>query len=150
MSKRTSRALCVVAVAVLGSGACASRAANLLSPGDFVIAIDRDPPGVNSSFPDNENPGNVLDSNVNTKYLNFGKLETGFIATPGAASIVKSFVLTTANDASERTPASYQLYGTNSPIVSTSNSGGSAEPWTLISSGNLSLPDTFLTARPST
>ena len=145
MSKRASRAL-FFAVAVVGAGSSASHAANLLSPSDFIIAIDRDPPGVNSSFPDTEGPGNVVDQNSGTKYLNFGKLETGFITTPSAPSVVKSFVLTTANDATERTPASYQLFGTNSPIVSTNNSGGSSEPWTLIQSGNLSLPDTFLTA----
>jgi hypothetical protein len=147
MSKSHSRVL-FLAVTALAAGASASRAVDLITPGDFVIGIDRDPPTVQSSFPGAEGPTNVVDGNSGTKYLNFGKLETGFIVTPAAPSIVQSFTLTTANDAVERDPASYQLYGTNSPITSTNNSGGFAEPWTLISSGSLALPDTRLTLGP--
>jgi hypothetical protein len=49
--------------------------------------------------------------------------------------------LTTANDAVDRDPASYELYGTNDAIQSVDNSDGNGgEVWTLISSGPLSLP----------
>ncbi len=42
-------------------------------------------------------------------------------------------------------PASYQLYGTNAAISSTANSTGTAESWTLIQQGSLSLPSARLT-----
>jgi hypothetical protein len=35
---------------------------------------------------------------------------------------------------------SWQLYGTNAPVLSPDNSDGNLEPWTLISSGPLNLP----------
>jgi hypothetical protein len=46
----------------------------------------------------------------------------------------------TANDAAERDPASWALYGTNSAISSVDNSDGLGEVWTLIDSGTLALP----------
>ena len=44
-----------------------------------------------------------------------------------------------------RDPTSYELYGTNAAILSLPNSDGTAEAWTLISSGPLSLPTARLT-----
>jgi MYXO-CTERM domain-containing protein len=57
-------------------------------------------------------------------------------------STVRSFQITSANDAVERDPTSYELYGTNAAIASTDNSYGTAESWTLIGSGALALPAT--------
>jgi len=142
--KKRSHFVWYSAVAVtLAAGALTSRAQNLLSPNDFIIAIDRD------SYPAAENPANVLDGNASTKYLNFGKVNTGFIVVPSAASIVQSFTLSTANDSAPRDPTSYQLFGTNAPVTSADNDRGNAEPWTLIQSGSLSLPDTRLTLGPT-
>jgi hypothetical protein len=62
------------------------------------------------------------------KYLNFGEINSGFIVTPSnGPSIVHSFQITTANDAVERDPTSWRLYGTDDPITSTDNSTGSQE-----------------------
>ena len=120
--------------------------AQVFGPGDNVIAIDRDP---NSSYPGGESPLNVLDNNSTTKYLNFGAAQTGFIVnTTFGASVVQSFQLTTANDAEERDPASYILYGTNDPITSADNSLGDQENWIEISSGLLALPSDRETAGP--
>lgn len=106
-------------------------------------------PQGNSSYPAGESPSHALDGNPSTKYLNFGEQNSGLIITPvSGASIVRSMRLTTANDAADRDPASYQIYGTNSPITSVDNSTGLAENWTLISSGTLSLPGTRLTDGP--
>ncbi len=117
----------------------------LLSPGRPIIAIDTDG---NSSYPGVESPPNAIDRTLN-KYLNFGELNSGFIVTPaGGLSVVQSFQITTANDASERDPASWQLYGTNDPIVSTDNSNGSQENWTLIGSGGVALPTARNTLGP--
>ena len=63
------------------------------------------------------------------------------ILTPTTSGNVLTMRITTANDAPERDPASYELYGTNQAIVSTDNSDGLGESWTLISSGSLNLPE---------
>ena len=111
----------------------------ILAAGDSIIAIDADG---NSATPNAaELVANILDGNSGTKYLNTGIANSGFIVTPAAgASVVQSFAITTANDVPSRDPASYQLYGTNAAISSTANSTGTAESWTLIQQGSLSLP----------
>ena len=133
--------------AVVASSASKALAAELLAPGDLIIAIDVDPPYVDSNYPAPENPGNLLDSDPTTKYLNFGKTGSGFIVTPlSGSSTVQSFQLNTANDAEARDPASFELYGTNSAISSADNSDGNSEPWTLISAGDLFLPSARVSA----
>ena len=84
-----------------------------------------------------------------TKWLSYAGRTAGFIVTPAASSTVQSFTMITGNDADTRDPASYELYGTNSPISSLANSDGTAESWTLISSGALSLPAGRTTAVPA-
>ena len=126
---------------------------NLLAPGDPIIAFDFDSvaAGVASSYPAGEEPWNIADNDSNTKYLNFGAGNgegTGFFGDPGnvGAAVVQSIQFVTANDAVERDPTSYEIYGTNDAIVSEDNSAGDLENWTLITSGDLSLPDDRFTA----
>lgn len=68
------------------------------------------------------------------KYLNFQKLGAGAIVTPtangGNGTTVAGIRIYTANDSSERDPASYVLEG--------SNNGGAT--WSTISAGPLNLP----------
>ncbi|MBP7935805.1 MAG: PEP-CTERM sorting domain-containing protein [Phycisphaerae bacterium] len=134
--------LCAATVLAIGTSSWA--ADPLLKPGDPVVAIDRDSSG--SSYPGAEAPGKAFDSDANTKYLNFSKENSGFIVSSAAPTVVRSLGLTTANDWAERDPASYQIFGTNVPIVSTDNSNGDLEAWTLISEGALALPDDRFTA----
>ena len=113
--------------------------ADVTNPGDFIIAIDLDG---GSGYPGTETPQNAIDNTL-AKYLNFGGPNSGFIVTPSnnpSNYAVDSFTITTANDVPGRDPSSYALYGTNATILSTDNSTGGAEPWTLITSGVLSLP----------
>jgi hypothetical protein len=141
MQSKSRLALCA-ALAATAVTAPLSLADNILSPSDFIIAIDnnRNLPG---TYPTTENPPQILDQNPATKYLNFGRNLTGFIVIPQAgASTIKSFTLTTAGDAPERDPASYQLFGTNAPINSADNGDGKGETYTLIQSGALSLSQT--------
>ena len=109
----------------------------ILSPGDAIIPIDADG---GSSSPGDEPVTNAIDGTLN-KYLNFGKLNSGLIVTPSTpGTIVKNFQITTANDAADRDPTSWQLFGTNSAIVSAAHSAGTSESWTLIGSGAIALP----------
>ena len=99
-----------------------------------------------SNSPANEAAPFVIDRNVNTKYLNFGKQNSGIIVTPTAGtSVLNGFTITTANDADARDPATYELYGTNDTITTPNNGIGNEENWTLISSGALNLPVERLT-----
>lgn len=124
-------------------------AVDLLSPNDFIISIDTDPFDSNSSYPEQESPSLAGDGLIETKYLNFGKLNTGFIVTPFIGSTtIQSMVVSTANDEVPRDPTSYEIYGTNDPITSVDNGTGDAENWSLISSGALALPDTRDTVGP--
>jgi hypothetical protein len=115
----------------------------LLTPDDPIIPIDAD--GTSNS-PGNEQVVNAIDGSL-AKYLNFGEVNSGFIVTPSTVGVaVKSFQITTANDAVERDPSAWQLFGTNDPIASVAHSTGTAESWTLIGSGALSLPSARNTA----
>jgi len=139
-----SKSICLVFAFLMALMTVPVFGADILAPGDFIIAIDADG---GSRTPDAETVDHAIDG-VLQKYLNFGdgaggvdELNTGFIVTPSAGvSTVDSFVLTTANDAEERDPATWELYGTNEPIVSVNHSTGVAETWTLIDSGSVSLP----------
>jgi len=106
---------------------------------DFVAGVAGTAAGINN-WPTNESPDHTIDG-VGQKYLNFAEVNTGVLITPsfngGAGSIVTGLTLWTANDAVERDPASYELYGTNAAI------GAGPYPlagFTLISSGALALP----------
>lgn len=119
----------------------------LLSPGLTIKAIHI--PVLDSRSPGNETAPLAFDGSTTTKYLNFGKLHTGFIVTPSIGSrIVRSVRVTTANDAVERDPTRFQLFGTDDPIVSVEHSTGEDENWTLVAEGDLTLPAARFTDAP--
>jgi hypothetical protein len=91
------------------------------------VYVTRAIPTSNNS-PGNEGPANAFDNNPYTKYLNFDKKNAGVTVQLNAGRVVSSFKLTTANDAVERDPSSYKLYGSND-----------GSTWTLIQQGQLSL-----------
>ena len=93
------------------------------------VYVTRAIPTSNNS-PSNEGPANAFDNNPYTKYLNFDKQNAGVTIQLNAGRVVTSFKLTTANDAVERDPTSYKLYGSND-----------GSTWTLIQQGALSLSD---------
>ncbi len=140
--------LAVLAAAVVGVSAGLVRAEQFLSPTDFIIALDATADS-HSAYPGdpahagNEGPLGAFDNDVTTKYLNFGRRGTGVIFGTNGASTVKSLQLFSANDAQERDPASYVLFGTNDAVASVDNSNGlGGEAWTLIQQGVFSPPST--------
>src|SRR5437763_1458727 len=76
-----------------------------------------------NNWPSGENPSNVRDNSSATKYLNFAKFNTGFIASPGT-SVVNGIRFNTANDAPGRDPTSFSLYGSNSVVVTGTEPAG--------------------------
>ena len=138
----------LLALATMVAIATPASSAPFLSTNDFIIGIDTDAAILPSRSPDGEPAPYAIDGNTGTKYLNFAKLNTGFIVQPLAgSSVVQSIQLTTANDAVARDPLTWELYGTNT-IEAWTPHGDGAGNWTLIASNNANLPETRLTAGP--
>ncbi|MBL7189922.1 MAG: hypothetical protein ISS70_26630 [Phycisphaerae bacterium] len=101
-------------------------------PGDIVKGVPDEPrDGSVAGWPDGEYPGLAVDDDVSTKYLHFkGEVEpTGLKITPlDGPTIVTGLALTTANDATERDPISFELSGSNAGIDG---------PYELIASGDV-------------
>jgi hypothetical protein len=94
-------------------------------------------PNINN-WPAGEAPGFAIDG-VNQKYLNFGEFNTGVAVAPAAgAAAPTSIQVWTANDAVERDPINYSIYGTNA--AASGAPGSDIAGLTLISSGVLALP----------
>ncbi|MBN1362276.1 MAG: carbohydrate binding domain-containing protein [Sedimentisphaerales bacterium] len=101
-------------------------AADVTTPDDVVRGVPHD-----VDWPAGEFPGLALDNSVLTKFLHFkgAARATGLRITPAlGASIVTGLTLTTANDAPERDPVAFELYGSNDGIDG---------PFTLIASGDI-------------
>jgi len=119
--------LCLVAViGLLLAASPVVWGGDVTRPGDILVGVPND-----NDWPGAEAPPNVIDDNVNTKYLHFkGETQpTGFRvkpSTPGTVVVGLSF--TTANDASERDPVAWQLSGSNVGIDG---------PYTLIATGRI-------------
>jgi hypothetical protein len=74
---------------------------------------------VSIGWPPAEAPALAIDNDVETKFLHFrGDVEpTGIRVTPAVgATVVTELALTTANDAPERDPVSFEVYGSNDGI----------------------------------
>jgi hypothetical protein len=107
--------------------------ADVTSPDDVIVGVPNDGPmdGDNFGWPAAETPNLSLDNDTATKFLHFkGELEpTGIQVTPAVgATVVTGLALTTANDAVERDPVSFELYGSNDGIDG---------PYTLIAAGDI-------------
>jgi len=99
---------------------------DVTAPGDAIQGVPND-----GDWPGAETPDLAIDDDTTTKYLHFkGETETtGFQVTPTAGpSIVTGLTLTTANDAVERDPVAFELYGSNESIDG---------PYELIASGDI-------------
>jgi hypothetical protein len=78
--------------------------ADITQPGDLIVATS-------SNSPSNEGVANAIDDQP-TKYLNFDRLDAGFTVSPRTGlTLVQGLTLTSANDAPERDPASFDLSG---------------------------------------
>ena len=99
---------------------------DITGAGDTVQGVPND-----GNWPAAETPDLAIDDNSNTKFLHFaGATEpSGFQVTPlVGAAIVTEVTFTTANDATERDPVTFELYGSNASIDG---------PYTLIASGDI-------------
>lgn len=90
-----------------------------------------------NNWPAAESPQQAVDGNASTKFLIFKGSNAGLIITPPSPATYNRLALTTANDAPERDPASYKIYGSSTalPISGTIPISG----LTLIQEGSLAL-----------
>ncbi|NLH40720.1 MAG: hypothetical protein GX448_02680 [Planctomycetes bacterium] len=103
----------------------AAGAIDVTAAGDAVIGF----PEYAGSWPAAETPALSVDNQITTKYLNFGgkSQPSGIIVTPAVgATVVTGLTFTTANDAAERDPVAFELYGSNKGVEG---------PWALIAKG---------------
>ena len=117
----------IVCVSVLLlTGFATASSADITRPGDPIVGVPN-----NGNWPSNESPPDAIDDDVNTKYLHFdgNHQPAGFRVTPSASQIpVVGLSFTTANDAPDRDPVAFELYGSNDGING---------PYVLIASGQI-------------
>jgi hypothetical protein len=111
---------------------------DLLNAGDSIRAIgDRR----DSLYADAEGPGNSLDGDIGSTYVNAGGANSGLIVTPSMGpTTIAGFEIVTAAANESGDPVSYAIFGTNEPVTSAPNSVGDGEAWNLIQQGSLALP----------
>jgi len=105
---------------------------DVTAPNDVVKGVPDEPrDGSVAGWPDGEYPWLAVDDDSGTKFLHFkGEVEpTGFVVEPASGpSVVTAVTFTTANDAAERDPISFELSGSNESIDG---------PYELIASGEI-------------
>ncbi len=88
---------------------------------------------INGNWPNNDTPQKAIDGSVGSKYLNFGKVGSGFHITLGAGyTMLEGVRITTATDRPGRDPLTISIEGSNGGDLSLGSS------WALIQN-NISL-----------
>jgi hypothetical protein len=133
MCKKLLFIVAIVITMLLSSMVMAQGMIDVTSPFDTVVGVPDDGPSTDASYgwPPAEIPPNAIDDQILTKFLHFkGEVQpTGLRITPVMGpTIVNGLSFTTANDAVERDPVTYELSGSNESIDG---------PYTLIASGSI-------------
>ena len=127
----------------LVSAAYATLGGDVTDIGDVVLGVPNNGVDFEIGWPENEAPEFAIDNDAETKYLHFlGEVETtGIQITPAiAGTTVGGLSFTTANDAIERDPMTWELYGSNTSIDG---------EYTLIATGETYLPEDRFAANTS-
>ncbi|MFM7341865.1 MAG: hypothetical protein ACKO3Q_04160, partial [Betaproteobacteria bacterium] len=85
------------------------------------------------NVPSGEGAANVADGNSASKYLNRDKAGSGLVFTLSRADVVNSLQFTSANDAPERDPMTFTVFGSNGAA------DWSSAAWTQVGQGNTGL-----------
>lgn len=93
-----------------------------------------------NQWPGGEAPGFAIDG-VGQKYLNFTDAYSGVVVTPASSAVPGAITVWAANDAPERDPSSYTVFGVNGAL-SAMSPGDTVSGMSLISSGGITLPMT--------
>ena len=151
----------LLAIVVTAALAIPAFGTQITAPGDPLIGgqilngsttFDEGTEGFDSpanNWPGAENPSFAVDGTT-SKYLNFGQQGTGILISPaGGESILNQITVYTANDAVERDPTSYVIWGSSDPSVHASNFAGDGmqsmvdlSTFSVVNGGPLNLPET--------
>jgi hypothetical protein len=85
------------------------------------------------NVPSGEGASDVVDGNSASKYLNRDKAGSGLVFTLSQPDVVNSLQFTSANDASERDPMTFTVFGSNGAA------DWSSTAWTQVGQGNTGL-----------
>ncbi len=116
------------------SGGAADGPTDVTSPEDAILLVngENDDDANAGEPPAAEGVENAI-NNLTQKYLNFLDLGSGFIVTPAIGPTkITGARFYPANDSPERDPASFEIWGSTE---------GPDGPFTMIASGDLTLPD---------
>jgi hypothetical protein len=138
------------AINLSGSGTATSILATYATPasqvsggwvndGNFTIGqVGTTNPGNN--WPSNEGPDKAVDNNTGSKFLHFRNNNAGVILRPTNSSVVfNRLALFTANDAPERDPASYVIYGSAEALGGSSGTNIQLSSLTKIAEGTVTM-----------
>jgi hypothetical protein len=135
MCRKLLFVVAIVLAMLLSSMAMAQGMVDVTGPLDKVVGVPDDgvtTGGDDNGWPPNEIPPNAFDNQILTKFLHFrGNVQsTGLRVTPVMGpTVINGVSFTTANDAVERDPVEYEVYGSNESIDG---------PYTLIAEGPIS------------
>ena len=110
-----------------------------VNDGNFTIgSVGTTNPGNN--WPSAESPDKLVDADSATKFLTFRNSNAGVILKPTNSNLVfNRLSLWTANDATERDPASYIIYGSTSNLAGSAGTNIPISSLTEIASGNVTM-----------
>jgi hypothetical protein len=132
-----------LAIGILCPSVAELSAASLLAPGYSIVGVAATPGSTTSAiaivgtagnaYPFGESPSLAIDGATDTKYLNFARINTGFIITiPDGVTTVTGFQFSAANDAPERDPVTVTIEGTSSADPT---AAAASANWVLLYSG---------------
>ena len=130
-----------------GTGATASTLASYANAanqvrGGWINGTDFTIGAVTTNWNSSESPDKAVDNSTGSKFLLFRNNNAGLILSPTNASVVfNRLSLYTANDSSERDPASYVIYGSSTVLTGTSGTNLPLGGLTQLASGTIVLPD---------
>jgi hypothetical protein len=104
----------------------------------FTIGMDGCCDSDINQWPGGEAPVFAIDG-VGQKYLNFTDTYAGVVVSPASDAVPGGITVWTANDAEERDPASFSVYGVNGALAAMTT-GDTVTGMTLIASDAITLP----------
>ncbi|MBS0659986.1 MAG: choice-of-anchor D domain-containing protein [Verrucomicrobia bacterium] len=126
-------------VQVVATGLRAGATGGWVNAGNFTVGTAGSSLNTNA-WPATQSPEQAVDGQLLTKFLLFKTSNSAFGFTPLAPTVLNSLRLTTAEDAVERDPASYQIYGSATALPTSAGASVALSGLTLLASGSLSLP----------
>lgn len=123
------------------SGLRAGSTGGWVNGGNFTVGTAGSTLNTNA-WPAAQSPEKAVDGVLLSKFLLFKTTNAAFGYSPLAPAVLNTFRLTTAEDAVERDPTAYQVYGAATVLPTAAGANVAISSLTLLASGSLALPAT--------